>query len=234
MFVRPGPSRAAPHSLSRERGRHRFKGERGRTSEAPITFKLEFHPATAERWPDLERLFGRRGACAGCWCQYWRRAHAEYEAGKGAGNRRALKRIVGSGEVPGILAYADGEPIGWCAVAPRERFPRLARSRILKPVDERPVWSIVCLFIARPYRRRGVSVALLRAAAKHAAAQGAEVVEGYPVEPREDRTPDAFAWTGIASAYERAGFREVARRSETRPIVRWTAPRRRARRAEPR
>ena len=137
---------------------------------------------------------------------------------------------MGSGEVPGILAYAEGEPIGWCSVSPRERFPGLARSRILKPVDERPVWSIVCLFIARPYRRRGVSVALLRAATKRAASQGAQAVEGYPVEPRKGRMADAFAWTGIASAYERAGFREVARRSETRPIMRWTAPRRRGRR----
>ncbi|MCZ7573174.1 MAG: GNAT family N-acetyltransferase [Ardenticatenaceae bacterium] len=182
---------------------------------------LQFRPVTAERWHDLESLFGERGACGGCWCMWWRVKRSEFEQQKGEGNRQALKTIVESGEVPGILAYAEGQPVAWCSVAPREHFPVLDRSRILKRVDEEPVWSVVCFFVARPFRGQGLMVALLRAAVDYAKAHGAQIVEGYPVEPRQDRTPDAFAWTGLASAFRKAGFVEVLRRSESRPIMRY-------------
>jgi len=82
------------------------------------------------------------------------------------------------------------------------------------------VWSVSCLFVARPYRRRGVSVLLLKAAASRVRRRGGRIVEGYPVEPRQDKVPDPFVWTGLASAFRRAGFREVARRSKSRPIMR--------------
>ncbi len=150
----------------------------------------------------------------------WRLKRSEFEARKGRRNRNALRKIVAAGDAPGILAYAGGNPIGWCAVAPRQDYPSLERSRVLARVDEKPVWSITCLFIARPFRRAGVSAQLLRAAAEHARARGAALVEGYPVEPRTRTVPDVFAWTGLASAFRQAGFREVARRSETRPIMR--------------
>lgn len=182
--------------------------------------RLVFHPATPERWPDVEALFGERGACAGCWCMYWRLRRADWEVGKGAGNRRVFRGIVLGGGTPGVIAYLDGAPVGWCAVAPREDYPALERSRILAPVDERPVWSISCLFIERRWRRQGIATALLKAACDHARGLGARIVEGYPVEPDKDRAPDAFLWTGTASAFLRAGFREVARRSRTRPIMR--------------
>lgn len=181
-------------------------------------------PATPDRWDDLETLFGPRGACAGCWCMYWRQTQREFEEQKGERNRASFKAVVEAGPPPGLIAYAGDEPIGWCSVAPRSVFSRLARSRILKPVDDQPVWSIVCLFVTREWRRRGVSVALLRGAAEFALASGGLIVEGYPTEPRQERVPDAFAWTGIASAYLAAGFSEVARRSETRPIMRRRAP----------
>ena len=151
---------------------------------------------------------------------WWRRSASEFEAHKGEPNRLAFRAIVEAEEEPGILALVDGEPAGWCSVAPRTVLPRLGRSRILKRVDEQPVWSITCFFVARPYRRRGLSVALLREAARHARRRGAQIVEGYPVEPRADPMPDAFAWYGIASAFRAAGFEEVARRSDTRPIMR--------------
>ncbi|MGE5687419.1 MAG: GNAT family N-acetyltransferase [Gemmatimonadota bacterium] len=180
---------------------------------------LEIEPATADRWADVVALFGRRGACGGCWCMYWRRSAAEYERGKGRGNRDALRRLVARGATPGLLAYAGGAPVGWCAVAPREAYPRLERARVLKRIDDRPVWSVVCLFVAKKCRRRGVSVALLEAAAAFAASRGARILEGYPVEPR-GAMPDAFAWTGTAAAFRAAGFREAARGSPTRPIMR--------------
>ena len=132
-----------------------------------------------------------------------------------------MKAIVDSGEVPGILAYYDTEAIGWCAIAPRSTYSALARSRILKPIDDRVCWSVACLFIDKSFRKKGVSTQLLRAAVGYAREQGADLVEGYPVEPKPGKTiPPAFAWTGIPSAFTHVGFREVARRSPTRPVMR--------------
>lgn len=151
---------------------------------------------------------------------FWRVKRSQYEQRKGAGNRRALKKLVAAGEVPGLLAYAGREPVGWVALAPRERYLVLANSRVLAPVDEQPVWSVVCFFITRAWRGRGVSQRLLEAAVEFARRRGARLLEGYPVEPRAGRMPDVFAYTGLPSAFARAGFREVARRSPTRPIMR--------------
>ncbi len=180
----------------------------------------EIVPLTADRWPDLERLFGERGAVGGCWCMYWRLKHRTYEQLKGAGNRAAMQDLAASGEIPGLLAYAGVEPVGWCSFGPRQEFPRLASSRILAPVDEQPVWSVVCFFIHRRHRRGGISLMLLQAAADYARAQGAAVLEGYPVEPHSGSMPTVFAFTGIASTFRKAGFIEVVRRSETRPVMR--------------
>lgn len=126
-----------------------------------------------------------------------------------------------SGEIPGILAYATGEPIGWCAVAPRESYPVLERSRVLARIDDQPVWSVTCLFVKRQWRNRGVSVLLLRAAVDHVKACGGAVVEGYPVEHGTGKMPAAFAWTGMVSAFLKAGFVECARGSKARPIMRF-------------
>jgi GNAT superfamily N-acetyltransferase len=151
---------------------------------------------------------------------WWRLKRSEFEQQKGEKNKAAFKRVVDSGDAPGILAYANGSPIGWCAIAPRETYSALERSRVLKPLDDKPVWSIVCLFIAKPYRRKGVSIELLKAAADFVRKRGGKIVEGYPVEPRTGAMPDAFAWTGLASAFRQTGFTERARRSPTRPIMR--------------
>ncbi len=165
-------------------------------------------------------LFGEKGACAGCWCMYWRQKHSEFARLKGSGNRSALRRLVSSGDEPGLIAYAGGRPIGWCAIAPREKYIRLEGSRVLAPIDENPVWSIVCFFVAKPYRRSGVTPALIEAAVAFARKRGARIVEGYPVEPGGGAVPDVFAWTGFASSFRKAGFKEALRRSPTRPIMR--------------
>ena len=190
-----------------------------RTASSRAGADFTFHPATADRWHDVEKLFGPRGACAGCWCMWARLPGGEYRAGLGDSNRQRLKRLVGSKEPPGILAYADGEPAAWCGLGPRADFRRLEKSKVLAPVDERPVWSVVCFFVAKAYRRQGLSGRLLREAVRRAAARGATIVEGYPTDT-DKKSADAFVWTGLASAFERAGFREVARRSATRPIMR--------------
>jgi GNAT superfamily N-acetyltransferase len=184
-------------------------------------FKLTIKPLTSERWPDLEQLFGPRGACAGCWCMWFRLKRATFDAQRGEGNRAALHMIVAAGDTPGLLAYADRVPVDWCAIAPREDYSLLERSRILKRVDDQPVWSVTCFFIAKPFRRKGLTVTLLKAAVQFAARHGAHIVEGYPVVPKSDRMPDTFAYYGTASAFRHAGFTEVLRRSETRPIMRF-------------
>jgi len=186
---------------------------------------LRCMPVTPARWRDLERLFGERGACGGCWCMAWRLAPQAYQAGKGRGNRLALKRLVVSGRRPGVLAYLDGDPVGWCAIAPRSEYSFLERSRVLRPVDEQEVWSVSCFFVLRAFRRSGISVALLEAAVELARRRGARIVEGYPVVPRRTSLPDIFLWTGATQAFRRAGFHTVARRSRSRPIVRYLLPR---------
>jgi len=190
-------------------------------NQIKIKSNFTFYPVTKERWKDFEILFGEKGACAGCWCMYWRIRQSVWEKQKGDGNKKAIKKIIFSDEVPGILAYLNDEPVGWCSVAPREEFIKLGNSRILKPVDDNLVWSVVCFFIHRNYRRKGLSVALLNAVKKFVKSNGGKIIEGYPVEPKKDKMPDAFAWTGLSEAFKKAGFKEVLRRSETRPIMRY-------------
>jgi len=180
---------------------------------------LTFRPLTPDLLPDLEALFGPRGACAGCFCMWWKTSRADFHKGQGAGNRAAMRRQVRSGVVPGVLAYLGKTPVGWCAVEPRSAYPRLARSRILAPVDDAPVWSVTCFFIAREHRGKGLTGRLLRAAAAHARGRGARLLEAYPVDTRREQ-PDAFLYHGVARTFFREGFEEVARRSRTRPIMR--------------
>jgi GNAT superfamily N-acetyltransferase len=180
---------------------------------------LTFKPLTPARWDDFETLFGSKGACGGCWCMAWRWQHKEFLQKKGAGAKRAFKKIVEGGRPPGILAYAGREPVGWIAIAPREEFVRLEGSRVLAPVNDQPVWSVICFFVRKDFRKQGLSVELLKAAAEFAKKKGAKIVEGYPYDLEKDQPPP-FVWTGLLSAFEKAGFQEVARRSKTRPMMR--------------
>ncbi len=150
----------------------------------------------------------------------WRLKNKEYEAGKGEGNRSAMKALVDGGTPPGIIAYRGGEPVGWASVGPRADFIRLENSRVLAPVDDAPVWSLSCLVIDKKFRRQGLSAGVIRAAVEFARERGARILEAYPIIPKKDKVPDVFAWNGFFSTFKAAGFSEVARRSETRPIVR--------------
>lgn len=181
---------------------------------------LDVHPLTPDRWADFEALFGPKGACAGCWCMWWRLPRAQFVAGRGTQNKEAMRAIVESGEVPGLIAYAQGRPVGWIALAPRERYVRLAKARTLKPLDDQPVWSVTCFFVVKSFRRRGVTVELLKAAEAYAAGHGATLLEGYPSDPRGKSLPDPFVYTGLPGAFEKAGFEEAARPAPTRPVMR--------------
>jgi GNAT superfamily N-acetyltransferase len=193
------------------------RAEGPRSTPAP---RLTFAALTPDRWPDLQRLFGPNGACGGCWCMWWRLTGDEFRRSKGAANRRAFHAIVARGTQPGLLAYSGVEPVGWLAVEPRERYPVLARSRALRPVDDRSVWSVTCFFIKAGWRRQGVSLALLRAARSFVAERGGRLLEGYPKDLRGGFPGANSVWMGSAGTFVDAGFREVARRTPTRPIMR--------------
>ena len=182
--------------------------------------KINIIPVQKEQWDDFVKLFGPRGACGGCWCMYWKLSHTEFENSKGDQNKLNQKDYICSGNIPGLIAYFNDEPIGWIAVEPRENFTRLANSRILKPVDDQKVWSIPCFFIDKRYRNKGISTKLIEAAAKYAAESGAKIIEGYPTDPGEKKMPAPFVYTGLANAFLKAGFIEVERRSLKRPIMR--------------
>ena len=181
---------------------------------------LVFEPATASRWGDLERLFRDGHPFPGCWCMYWRIPRAVCQRNYGEGNKQALKRIIESGVIPGILAYRDRKPVGWCSVAPREDFPVLGRSPTLKPIDDEPVWSIICFFVSKPYRRGGLTHLLIRAAVRYAKANGARIIEAYPIDVHAKHI-EYERYSGLTTTFAKAGFKEILRRSERKPIMRF-------------
>lgn len=181
-----------------------------------------WEPLTPAHLGDFEELLGERGGCAGCWCMLWRLTPEAWRRGQSGENRTAMRHLVASGVVPGILLYASEEPVGWCSIGRRSDFPRLRRSRVLRPLDRVDVWSITCLFVARTVRRRGLSVALLNAACEFVATRGGGVVEGYPVVPTSRGLADPFAWTGLPSAFIAAGFTLAGQPSHARKIMRRT------------
>lgn len=186
-----------------------------------MTPKYEIKPVTAARWEDLVELFGPSGAYSGCWCMFPRLSGAEFSKNGNKGNKAAMQRIVKRNEVPGLLAYDGGRPVGWISLGPREEFGRILRSPLFKPLDERPVWSVVCFFIGHEHRGRGVGKALLGAAIEYARKQGAQTLEAYPVDTKglhlEGEEPSLFY--GTQRIYEQAGFKVVARRKARRPMM---------------
>jgi GNAT superfamily N-acetyltransferase len=185
---------------------------------------VTIRPLTPDRWDDLETVFRAKGCslARGCWCMYYRETGRvdPPEGMSGSEDRRRRLRELASADPPaGLLAYADGVPVGWVAVAPRSQYPRLVRSPVAKAVDELPVWSVVCFVVPAPYRGRGVARALLRGAVDHARARGAVALEAYPID-KPERGQDAFMWNGARSMYAREGFVEVARRRPERPVMR--------------
>ncbi len=177
----------------------------------------ETHPLTRERWPDLDALFDQP-VVRTCFCMYYRRSATG--TGVGAVNRRAMRCLVEDGVVPGLLGYEDDVPAAWVSIGQRDDFPRLRRSPTMKPVDDRPVWSIVCFFVDPRERGRGFALRMLDAAVAFASACGVTMVEGYPVDVDVEEPQDDRMFFGTRSMFERAGFKEVARRRPARPVMR--------------
>ena len=154
---------------------------------------------------------------------WWRIKRREFEQNGNDGNRRAFEAIVTDGRVPGLLAYADGEPVGWCAVAPREEFAALNRSPVLKPIDQQLVWSITCFFVTKLHQGRGVMTALIDAAKEHVRANGGSIVEAYPSRPRNNgRVQELSSFMGVREVFEAAGFEIVATPSKAKFVMRCT------------
>lgn len=190
---------------------------------------LEIVPLTPARLPDLASLFNQGGDPKFCWCSWFRLRNVDFRHATAASNRGVLERAVETtgeeGRAPGLVAYRDGEAIGWVSLGPRDDYARLQHSKVLAPIDEKPVWSIVCFVVSRKSRKQGVAHALLEAAIAYAAEHGATLVEAYPIETEGQRVPAAHAYKGTVGMFERAGFEIAARRQATRsstvrPIVR--------------
>jgi GNAT superfamily N-acetyltransferase len=183
-----------------------------------VTHSREIHPVSRERWADMVELFERRGPrggyrnvpAYGCWCMYWRNRSLEH----GTPKKRAMGAIVRAGREPGLLAYENGSPIGWVAIAPREEYLALLRSPQYRPEDgDEGVWSIVCFVVDRPAQRRGVAGELLDAAVEHAYARGATAVEAYAHRTKESD------YMGGVHLYADHGF-QIVRKTRSRAVVR--------------
>ena len=187
-----------------------------------MTGRFEARPLTPDTWADLEALFAGPGGSIvrGCWCMYYRKT-GKVSVGQAAGvdNKQALCDLVEGGTVPGLVGYLDDVPVGWISLGPREDYLKLARSRVMKPVDDAEVWSVICTYVARAHRGQGLQHRLLAAAIDYARDHGVRLLEAYPVD-KPTRSADDFMFFGSRSLYERAGFREVVRRSPTRVVMR--------------
>lgn len=183
---------------------------------------VRVEPLTPARWADLEALFGpKRGAYGGCWCMWWRLSSKDFGQSTREARKSAFREMVEANAPLGVLAYAGDDCAGWCAVAPRSDLPKLNRSRVAKSDqdDLAGIWMINCFFIDRPYRKSGLMVPLIEGAVNYARENGARSVEACPIEP--NRTLQwSEGYVGIHSAFQNAGFEEVARRSPTRPLMR--------------
>jgi GNAT superfamily N-acetyltransferase len=188
---------------------------------------LDIQPLTRARWHDLETLFDGPGGAQvrGCWCMYYRRSG---RTAKPAGtmtyaerNKRDLKALVDAGVVPGLIGYRDGVPVAWLSLGPREGYRKLERSPVMKAIDDKPVWSVICFYTAKGARGEGLSAQMLAGGAVYARAQGATLLEAYPVD-KPGRSDDDNMWFGAKTMYDRAGYKEVARRKPMRPVVRKT------------
>ena len=172
-------------------------------------------------WSDFEAVLGKNGGARGCWCMHWRLSIAEWTEGKGEGNKQAMSRLAQRKPVPGVVVYENDTPVAWCSLGPRSAFPRLERSPLLANIDDEPVCAITCIFVQRKHRGSGLLPNILEAVCEYAASAGYTTAEGYPIEPRDGKRAGAdTAMTGIASSFLGAGFSEVARPRDDRPIMR--------------
>jgi GNAT superfamily N-acetyltransferase len=191
-------------------------------SENDFINQLSFEPLSKKNWDLYVNLFGEKGACGNCWCMSFRLKKDDFMNGKlNDGNKNAMKKLVWDNKITGILAIYKNRAIAWSAFSPREDFIKIENSRVHKRIDSKPVWSIPCTFISKDFRRKGVSVALLKGVIDYAKKNRIGIIEAYPTIPTQGKLPDAFAWIGLYKSFERAGFKIVDHTSKNRPMVRY-------------
>ncbi|MCO4293774.1 GNAT family N-acetyltransferase [Solitalea sp. MAHUQ-68] len=181
---------------------------------------LTFQELTISNWFQFEKLMGDKGGCGGCWCMAFRLSTKEFNEQKYEGNKSSMYSLVEEGRPIGIIAFCEDEPIGWIALAPREDYLKIEKSRSLKPIDDKPVWSITCFFIGKEFRRVGLSKLLIKGAVDFARYKGIKTLEAYPAIPYDNKVPAAFLWVGILSAFLLNGFEVVKQNGKSRAIVR--------------
>ena len=175
--------------------------------------RIVFHEVDRSRWSDLVTLFGSRGGPKHCWCMVWRATRLEARKTDGASRKAALARRVRQGVAVGLLGYIDGKPIAWCSIAPRTTYRDLGGAA---ETSGENILSLVCFFVMREYRGRGMTARLLDAAVEHARKQGAIAIEAYPVDPNSP----SYRFMGFVSAFEQAGFVEIGRAGTRRHVMR--------------
>ena len=201
------------------------KKARSETQPADDTTRIDVRALTPARWPDLEAIFGARGCSVarGCWCMAYRISGSLPAPPRGKTRAQALramlKALVDAGQPPGLIGYRGRTPVGWVSIGPRDDYAKLRRSPVMKAVDDTPVWSIICFVVPAQYRGQGLARRLLEGAIDYAARRGATAVEAYPVD-KPGRCADEAMWFGAKSMFDAAGFKEIARRKATRPVVR--------------
>jgi GNAT superfamily N-acetyltransferase len=177
----------------------------------------DIRPLTPDLWPAFEDLFGKQGACYGCWCTYFRLPPAARRDNNNIRNKDFIRSRIERGPPPGLLAFNGDVAVGWCQLTARDQVPELDRAWRLTRVDDLPVWSLSCFYVRKGYRRQGITSVLIAAALKTAQHARAPALEAYPLD--RTLTPSTTS-TGIASTFERAGFKTVACRVPPRPIMR--------------
>lgn len=190
------------------------------TTKSFVNNKIEFYSLTIERWADFTSLMGVHGGDEGCWCMWWRLPEDRFEQQKGEANKNAMHDLIIAGEIPGIIAYVDGQVAAWCSCGPRKNYPALHRYWQLNQAEDDKIWSIVCYYVDKEYRRLGLMDGLINVAIELAKENGAEIIEGYPIKPSAELTGyDGF--TGIASTYQRCGFVEKQRNDRKEVLMQY-------------
>jgi GNAT superfamily N-acetyltransferase len=190
-----------------------------------VVAEITVAPLTPQRFADLSQLFNEGGDPKWCWCMYFRKRGISWSNSSARENRAGLEALAEGQAKPGLVAYRDGVAVGWVSLGPRETYDRLGSSKVLAPLDDKPVWSIVCFVVSKSARGAGVASALIKAAVGYAREQGATTLEGYPVAADRGRVPAADAFHGTQSMFEKAGFvlaekRQYSKTSPIRPIMR--------------
>jgi GNAT superfamily N-acetyltransferase len=182
--------------------------------------KLEFDQLTSSTWKKFEAVMGEKGGCGNCWCMYFRLPYKTFQENKPDGNKKMMKQLVKKDRPQGLMASINKEPVGWIALAPREDYMRLANSRVFKPIDDKPVWSITCFFIKKEFRHKGLSQQLIKGAIDFAKKKKIKTLEAYPAIPYAEKVPHPFLWVGVLSTFIKQGFKIVQQHSKSRAMVR--------------